>query len=176
MGHSLGAASAAFAGTNSLIKKIILLSPLNPCITDYSPSTLKEWLSPRTIEVAEESLENLVSKTSNKDYFASIVKQAARFVSFAAKNKGTLNHLIKNQIINKEYLLQNLLPLYELVGDKVVYINGTEDKFVPYQSTEKTSNLTKSILYTINKCGHAPIYEKSNEMNKIINELVKLVI
>lgn len=172
VGHSLGGASAAYIGTNDSVKKVVMLSPLNPFISDHAPKSLKRWLSPETNEVAEDSLKNLVSKTSNQIYFASVVKQAVRFAKFAAKNKEILNHLIKNQILNREYLIENLLPLYKLVSGKTIYINGTEDKFVSYKSTKETAELLSSDFYTIDECGHAPIYEKPDAINKIINRLI----
>ena len=172
LGHSLGGASAAYTGTNTLVKKVIMLSPLNPFITEYSPTSLGEWLSPKTTEIAEDSLTNLVSKTSKREYFASVAKQAIQFSSFAYKNRDTLRYLIKEQILNEKYLIENLLPLYKLVSPKTIYINGTEDKFVPYKATKETADLTSSIIHTIEHCGHAPIYEKPSEVNEIINGLL----
>ena len=173
LGHSLGGSAAAYVGTNPIVKKVIMLAPFNPFILEYSPKSLKEWLSPPSTSIAEDSLGNLVSKTSHKEYFESIAKQAIRFVKFASRNKEIMNHLIKGQILNKQYLIENLLPLYKLVGNKSFYINGTEDKFVPYKSTRETSELTQSKLYMIENCGHAPIYEKPEEINEIINGLLK---
>ncbi|MGZ9414528.1 alpha/beta fold hydrolase [Mycoplasma sp. 5370] len=179
IGHSLGGASALHLLNNNLVPKALLAAPINYNILGtiaketlkQSKERLNKWLLPKNYEEAYESSDNLVYENKN-NYKKNLEKIANVFLTVTKNKFAVFNNLVRKQIINSSYLQKNIKNLYAINKD-YEFISGTKDMFVPFISVAKIASDYNKNFIGLKNCGHALFFEKPNEINKRIEEIIK---
>ncbi|TDV23569.1 pimeloyl-ACP methyl ester carboxylesterase [Mycoplasmopsis mustelae] len=183
VGHSLGGASALYVLNCGLVSKAILAAPLNHEIFSEFPAKqslklygskaierLGKWLLPQTFIEAYESSDNLIYEDKN-NYRKNLEKIATGFLNTTKKKYNLFNFMVSNQILSINYLMQNIKSLYD-ENLNYEFIIGLNDVFVPYLSINSLANKYKKEMLVLENCGHALFFEKPNEVNERINQVI----
>ncbi|MBG0730992.1 alpha/beta fold hydrolase [Mycoplasma sp. 'Moose RK'] len=176
VGHSLGCVITLFLLKEGLTKKAILVAPLNPYIFQAVFKNLIKnlniWLLPKTLEDAKNCLKNLVF-SDKLNFRSDLQKNAINFLKLVNKKRVFLKKIVTSQILNPDWHRRILLPLFQQQNDFLI-IGAANDNFVPITSLEKISEKFKKKLITINDCGHAVFFEKSEEINIEIEKMLEI--
>ncbi|CAT05076.1 esterase/lipase [Mesomycoplasma conjunctivae] len=174
VGHSLGAASALYILEQKWAKKALLVAPLNPYILEEAIKNrveiLKNWLLPVSLSDAVESMKSLVFGNKN-NYKDQVKKIGALFFKISQTKYKLLAPMVNKQILNTKWLKENLLPLYASSLDYEI-ISGKQDLFVPIGGLEKLASDFSKKITILDKCGHATFFEKPEEINEKIHEII----
>ena len=163
LGHSLGGAIAM--GVKGARKRI-LQAPLNPFATPY-----KKILVPQNIDDAKKSIRDLIVNYQSRWSEEYVEKTAKLHFDFTIKNEEDLDYLVNKQILNNNYLQNDLSKIYSKYS--FIIIQGANDKYISLESSKKTAKHFKGDLKIIDNCGHSPIFEKPQEVVNIINKVIK---
>ncbi|EFF41180.1 alpha/beta fold hydrolase [Mycoplasmopsis alligatoris] len=166
--HSLGAWSAL--KNQNYFSNIILLSPFNYRLIDKNQHLveLDEWLLPNTYNQAQEAYLSLFNNPSEIIKKSSIL-YAKRQMNSIEKFKNVFSYMVKEEVLNKEWLLNNLKPLYNSKKN-IKIISGTNDKFTLIDDLKLLRENNNIELIEISNAGHAILFEKSTS---IYNEILK---
>ncbi len=166
LGHSLGGAIAVNIASHLLVKKIILISPLNPYLDNPK---LSSWLLPQNYFEAMEGTSNLLAKKRKMPY----TKEQSINLPFFNPNEICFEYMVNKQITNQDYLRTTLLTKYRAVKKPTCIIQGRNDYFVLPESIASVEKAFGFKVFWLENTGHLPISEKTHEVNKIINEWIK---
>ncbi|TNK81993.1 hypothetical protein C4M98_01875 [Mycoplasmopsis pullorum] len=170
--HSLGSASVLYVQKHcEKVKKVILLAPFHPHLIDDTSefNNLKKWLIPSNINDAKESFLNLFGEI-NPIIEKGAMQYTEKVMSVIERRKINFENMVNQQILNKNYLSQNINPLFQ--GDNYFIITGDKDHYVQIESLEKLNNFESKSLVLKNK-GHAIIYEASKEIQEFLVNMVQ---
>lgn len=174
IGHSLGGASALYLLNEKVAKKAILGAPINyDMLHSTSQKVKQKWLLPDNLQQAYESMDSLVF-ADKLGYKNNLNKTAERFFNFISIRKPAFLDMVINEILNPSYLENNIKSLY-LQRNDYEFIIGEKDLFVTYNSIMSVALENNKKVHSLPDCGHALFFEKPEEINKIIEEIVKEV-
>ncbi|MCR8613289.1 MAG: alpha/beta hydrolase [Mycoplasma sp.] len=174
LGHSLGAASAVYVGKMRQVKKVVLVSPFTPYWYKHRHNSLVTWIRPRNIDELKSSFLNLIYKPENKKvYYNNVNSTASRFIKKIIKMRDKNNYLFFKEILNKDYLYnEKTMSYYKSSKRKQIVIQGKDDLFVSWKSIEEYKKKFHVKVIYLEKCGHSPIFEKSDEVNQVLNSII----
>ncbi|QPC29738.1 alpha/beta fold hydrolase [Mesomycoplasma hyorhinis] len=174
IGHSLGGASALHLLNEKLAKKAILAAPINYDMLHSTNQKVKlKWLLPENLQQAYESVDSLVF-VDRLNYKQNLDKTAQRFFNFMSIRKPVFLDMVVNQILNPDYLKNSIKNLY-LANNDYEFIIGEKDLFVTYNSILSVALENHKKINSIPDCGHALFFEKPEEVNQIIEDIIKQV-
>lgn len=175
VGHSLGGASALHLVNKELAKYALLAAPINYNIfignIKKSQEKLKSWLLPTNIQEAKDSSEHLVYE-SKRNYKQNIEAISKAFLRITNLKRNMFYNLVIKQMVNPIYLKTQIKELYKEISP-YEFITGDKDFFVPHKSIEAIAKAQNKKITLIKNCGHALFFEKPEEINQKIEEILK---
>lgn len=175
LSHSMGSIPCLYAYKTDQIDNFIMLTPLNYSLVHDANDlnkNIRQWLLPKSYEEAYDGVIHLVYEPNE------VFKAHATFLAnklFVRKDiiKENFNYLVNNEILNNTFLDKHIKPLF-IESKPFTLVYAQNDNYV----TTKQINHIKPDLPQVNfveleRCGHAAIFQKSHEINNLINKLIK---
>ena len=160
MGHSLGGAVMAHLKNKYKIKKYIFLSALSPILKDNRGIKFLSDNSKR-----KNTIKNILAnslKMVGYDKIAIFLKPTKQWSRFSNEN-----------ILNIEYLDEDLRNAYISKANKSISIIGTKDHLFSYKKYNDFMNNINIKNYTIKNGGHNVMSDHPEETTKILNNEIK---
>ncbi len=175
VGHSLGGAIANKVSQHPLVQQVILLAPLNPFVAKDNKEQLRKWLLPNDINEAKDSLMHLVFNKEKNIYFSNIDRSAQSFLKRVKEKRQSFMNIVDHEILNDEYISNDLLNAYKHNIKNTVVIQGQKDFFVSLSSAKELSNTFGWKLIELENTGHSLIFERPELITKYINEVISKI-
>ncbi|VDR42504.1 hypothetical protein [Mycoplasmopsis caviae] len=152
-----------------------MTAPLNYALVDDENryAQLKKWLVPSNVEDAKEAFLSLFYKPSNQ-HIMYVDRLAPMVVNNYQRDIKKFDNLLNNQILNREYLLNVVKPLF-MNDDEYAIIYSRDDKYLMVEQIKMIERDKDVKTYLLTECGHATFSDKWKEVYNIviqrINEL-----
>lgn len=169
--HSMGSVPCLYAKKECKnVTRLFMVAPLNYALVDDKQKliNLKKWLIPANVEDARNSLKALVYDPEDY-YLRNLDYNAEKLASKYNENKETFSYLLNEQILNKDYLLKHVKPLFANPNGCVI-IYGENDEFVTPKEIKKIEEDYGYKIVQLNECGHAAFYQKLNTIYWIVQK------
>jgi pimeloyl-ACP methyl ester carboxylesterase len=174
IGHSLGGLMAASVNDEPRVKNIMLMAPINPYIRDgASLKGVIAKLLPQTIKEAKDSYMQLIQNPNKKTYYDNKENGAKYFLSNAAKVGTRFLYMVKNEMINVDFLSTFVAGVFHKANKIAFALYGDKDKFSPTLSQDKFYKEYNIKSHKLINCGHAPMYEYPEITYKMILKLIE---
>lgn len=166
VGHSLGGLVCAEAGLNKKVEGVFFLAPVHPRIEDGKLfSKLKSVVEPEGLR------QRVASKIVAKSFsVASAIRKKPNKAKDFIDESSPWNAIVKDTLMNKQYLKEHLRDNYVKLNGKAHYIVGSLDEVI------SASNFIKFVEEEMNKdvfvlvTGHHPLAHKTKMINDYLNK------
>ncbi|MCP4336287.1 MAG: alpha/beta hydrolase [Mycoplasma sp.] len=169
--HSLGGAIINFISKHKNIKKIILISPVNPYMSETVIQNKDS--KKKAINLTWEKTKSLWNNDEKSTYIKYVASSAISYISGSKIRYKYMKHLIYNEMLNPFYLKTILYEAYKNNKKPTYIMQGANDPFVPTQTSKATSIEFGWQFYSLPLTGHSPLVERPKYCLEIIEDILK---